>query len=234
MGTELCASAPFISIDDAICRVAALLAARNGDEWFGPLTIRQERIIAYYVTGLSSKPGSASIMPAMVTYSVAGQGWTRFSSDPALMAEIERALYQRDLYEEQSNAALDWLDGHGFNIDAQVISAEALARETAQDFTSTVVSSALRLITLPPVIGERTKSRPAAPTRQGKKSRRVQSALMDAGLHPDRKGKSFGKLSNIVICKIGGHKSTKQKAALKTMIKRLYSPKTNKHGTGAS
>ena len=143
MGTELCASAPFISIDDAICRVAALLAARNGDEWFGPLTIRQERIIAYYVTGLSSKPGSASIMPAMVTYSVAGQGWTRFSSDRALTAEIERALYQRDLYEEQSNAALDRLDGHGFNIDAQVISAEALARETAQDFTSTA-GAALR------------------------------------------------------------------------------------------
>jgi hypothetical protein len=62
-------------------------------------------------------------------------------SDPGLRAEVERALYQRDLYEEQREAALDWLASHDFDIDAQDIDGDALARFDRSEFDRRLASA---------------------------------------------------------------------------------------------
>lgn len=133
MGTQPPASADFVSMDEAVCRVAAAIAAGNGDEWLGPLTARQRKLIAYYVNG-STGQEPASIMPGMITFTRGG--WAKYPLDPALTAEVDRALYQQNLYEGQCEGALDWLEGHGFEIRAESISGQALAREMAMDFPS--------------------------------------------------------------------------------------------------
>lgn len=97
-----------ISPDEALRLVAAAIAARDQVEWLGPLNGHQERLISYYVEGNSG----SSIRRSHVTYCVSGQNWAKRPSDPKLVSEIERAIYQRDLYEEQCDGANDWLDSH--------------------------------------------------------------------------------------------------------------------------
>lgn len=117
-----------ISIDEAVRRTAEATAVSDGDEWLGPPTARQFRLIARYIDG-ASKPQPYSIMPSNMSFVVGGQRWAKYPADPALLAEVERALYQRDLYEEQREVALDRLVSHDFDIDAQDIDGDALERE---------------------------------------------------------------------------------------------------------
>lgn len=113
-----------ISIDEAVRRIAVASVARNGDEWLGPPTARQLRLIARYVDGTLA-PQPYSIMPGFV---VGGQHWAKCPADPGLRAEVERALYQRDLYAEQCECALEWLEGRGIDVNAQYVKTDVLLR----------------------------------------------------------------------------------------------------------
>lgn len=137
MGTKPPALVGIVKMEDAVRCVAGIIAASRGDESHGPLTLRQERLIKYYVRG-STGGQPASIMPSMITYSASGQTWAKYPSDPALRAEVEKALYQRDLWQEQREDALDWLESHGYKIEAQVLDGNALARDMGTDFAPSV------------------------------------------------------------------------------------------------
>jgi hypothetical protein len=66
------------------------------------------------------------------------------------------------------------------------------------------------------------QSVPVVAQKPREKSLRVQRVLADAGYYPDRKGKTFGQLRDIVIRNIGGYESPREKGNLKRMIQRLY------------
>jgi hypothetical protein len=164
-----------ISIDEAIRRIAAASAASNGDEWLGPPTARQLRLIARHIDG-SSKPEPASIMPSRMSFVVSGQRWTKYPADPALVAEVERALYQRDLYEDQCEAALDWLVSHGFDTDAQDIDGDVLERELRKH------GDAVPEIVATPVGGAAAAKQAWTP-KPGKTLTATEAAVLDALNH---------------------------------------------------
>jgi hypothetical protein len=126
-----------VSMNEAVGRVGAAI---YGAQWIGALTERERWLIARYVDG-SSKPQASSIVSGMVSYTVGGHRWAELPVDPALVAEVERALDRRDWHEVQCERAFDWLESHSFDVDAQSIAGEALAREMAKDFSSKGVGS---------------------------------------------------------------------------------------------
>jgi hypothetical protein len=131
-----------LPVDEAVRLVAAAVAKRDGDEYLGPLTARQVRLIAYYVTG-STEPNS--ILPSHITFpGFSGrQPWANPPTDPTLTAEVEWALYQRKLYDDQCEDALDWLNDHGFDADEQFIGRERLTQEMEKAFPSRDNSKAM-------------------------------------------------------------------------------------------
>jgi hypothetical protein len=124
-----------ISIEEAAHMLAAAIAFHEGDEWLGPITRRQERMLEHWVDPQIGNVPPA-IMPAMISFpsTAGGQKWARSSpSDPALRVEVEQAMYQRDLYEKQHKDALAWLEHQGFDTDAEWICRAALAQKMAED-----------------------------------------------------------------------------------------------------
>jgi hypothetical protein len=130
-----------LPIGKAVRQVAAAIAARDGDDFLGPLTKRQRRIIAYYGAMPEKRYGPcsivSSIVPGTIKISQGGVNWTRYPSDPELRTEVQRALCQRDLYEEQCKEAFDWLAGHDFDIDAESVDSEVFAQVMAKAFPFT-------------------------------------------------------------------------------------------------
>jgi hypothetical protein len=128
-------AAGLVSMDKAVGRVGATI---YGAEWIGALTQRGRWLIERYVDGL---PQPSSIMRAQVSYSYGGRTWATIPSDPALAAEVERACDRREWHDAQCASALDWLETHGFDVDAEVVSGETLAREMTKDFQSKVTAA---------------------------------------------------------------------------------------------
>jgi len=121
-----------ISTKEAAARVGAAI---YGDDWIGTLPIREKWLIERYIKGVRSSSPS-SLLPSSVTYSIAGRIWAEYPSDPALVAEVERARDRRDWMDEQQDSARDWLESHGFDIDGEIIDAEALATALEDAFPS--------------------------------------------------------------------------------------------------
>ena len=124
-----------ISLDEAVERVAQTIAAADGDEWLGPLNGRQRNLIAYYIDGADFRKNElASIMPSGISYmsTMGGETWKRYPTDSQLRGEIERALYQRDLYDDQRREAFGWLEDHGFHIEAQSVDCKILDEELSK------------------------------------------------------------------------------------------------------
>jgi hypothetical protein len=162
-----------LSLHEAVRRVAAAIAARDGDEFLGPLTRHQERIIAYHIVdgfAPNETNGPTSIIPGRITYSMGGINWVIYPSDPNRRAEVEKALYRRTIYEDQREAALDWLDDHGFDVGAQFIDGAALAQRFEEAFgphqnSNQAPSHEVRGAPLEPVdVGEKSVTMLPAPS----------------------------------------------------------------------
>ena len=63
-----------------------------------------------------------------------------------------------------------------------------------------------------------TQSMPIVAQKPREKSLRVQRVLAVAGYYPDRKGKTFGQLRDIVIKNFGGYELSREKGNLKKLI----------------
>lgn len=111
-----------ISIDDAARRVGR---AMFGDEWINTITPREIWLIERYVEGRSRGEGS-SILSRSVVWEMGGRRWSEYPSDPALVAEVERARDKRDWSKDQWAQARDWLEEHGFDLDAADIDQRTL------------------------------------------------------------------------------------------------------------
>ena len=119
-----------VSIDDA-ARVVG--QAIFGDDWVGAITTRETWLIERYLKGL--RPGStSSILPLRASYIIGGRHWAEYPSDPALVAEIERARDRDDWCNHQREQVLGWLEDHGFDTDADVVDRGALEAAIAKAF----------------------------------------------------------------------------------------------------
>jgi hypothetical protein len=124
-----------ISIQAAVLRVAQWLARRSGKEWPGVPTSRQIGLIEHY-DGLSDRlsffPTSepASIMPGQITYFSTDRNHRKNRpSSQALLEELERAEYHWALYWRCCDKAWDWLNDHDYDLDAETVDADRLARD---------------------------------------------------------------------------------------------------------
>jgi len=120
-----------IDTADAARRVGAVM---YGDEWISDITEREKYLITRYVEGYR---GFTVAPPKFV---VRGRDWVEYPSDPALVAEVERARDRRDWREHQLAEAYDWLDDHNFH--HAPIDSCALARELRRCFSQVSVAPA--------------------------------------------------------------------------------------------
>jgi predicted GNAT family acetyltransferase len=116
-----------ISVDDAARRVGQTMFA---DQWINTLTPRETWLIERYVEGRGGSDEPMSILPGLTSYVGGWRSWSERPSDPALVAEVERARDKRDWCEAQWAQAFEWLEGHGFadDIDEDALE-EAIAKQ---------------------------------------------------------------------------------------------------------
>jgi hypothetical protein len=103
-----------LSIDNAARRVGE---AMFGDDWIDQITKREKWLIDRYVEGRGTQAPS-SIFPGRITYVGHGRSWVELPRDPALVAEVDRARDRRDWCDQQWALAFDWLEEHGFDLEA--------------------------------------------------------------------------------------------------------------------
>jgi hypothetical protein len=96
-----------------------------GDQWIETITQRETWLIERYVEGRGAQ-GASSIISSRIVWEVAGRRWVEYPSDPALVAEVERARDRRDWRQHQWSRAFDWLGDHSFDLDAADIDQGAL------------------------------------------------------------------------------------------------------------
>ena len=65
-----------------------------------------------------------------------GRRWSEFPSDPALVAEVERARDRRDWSKDQWAQALDWLEEQDFDLDAADIDQDTLEAAIAKQWVA--------------------------------------------------------------------------------------------------
>jgi hypothetical protein len=118
-----------VSIDDAARLVGR---ATFGDDWVSAITKREKWLLRRYVEGLGG-PSPSSILGGP-TWVIGGRRWAEYPSDPALVAETERARDRDDWRNDQWEQALDWLEDHGFDTDAAVVDRSALEAAIAKSF----------------------------------------------------------------------------------------------------
>ena len=68
----------------------------------------------------------SSVVSSRTSWVVGGSRWAEYPSDPALVAEAERARDRDDWCNDQREQALGWLQDHGFDADADAIDRDAL------------------------------------------------------------------------------------------------------------
>jgi hypothetical protein len=124
-----------ISIQAAVLRVAEWLARRSGKEWPGVPTARQISLIEHY-NDLSerrfffSTNEPASIMPGQITYFSTDRNHRKNRpSSQSLLEELERAEYHWAQYWRCCDEAWDWLSEHGYDLDAETVDTDRLARD---------------------------------------------------------------------------------------------------------
>jgi hypothetical protein len=126
-----------ISIDEAVKRVGRAI---YGDDWISSFTKREEWLVEHYIDGRTHSGAQASTMPGRTTYSVAG--WAEYPWESALLAEVTKARDRRNWSKEQEDEVFDWLEGHGFDVEAASFDHDALLGELEKDFPSTPAMSA--------------------------------------------------------------------------------------------
>ena len=107
--------------------------AMFGDDWVGAITKRERWLLKRYVEGLGD-PSTSSILRGGTSWVIGGRPWAEYPSDPALVAETERAGDRNDWCNDQWEQALDWLQDHGFDTDADVVDRAALEAAMAKAF----------------------------------------------------------------------------------------------------
>jgi hypothetical protein len=129
--------------DDAIERVGRRL---YGGDWIGELTKRERWLIERYIEGGVRRNRSSVIRPVTTSYIISGRNWADVPGDPALMAEADRACDRRDWMDAQFEAACDWLEEQGFDLDSDQIDQGRFERAFAAGFNAGgVVAQSARL-----------------------------------------------------------------------------------------
>ena len=123
-----------VSIEDAVCLVGRAIF---GDDWVGAITRRERWLLERYVEGLGGR-GPSSIVSGGTSWIFGGRRWAEYPSDPALVAETERARDRHDWCNDQQEQALGWLEDHGFDTDADAIDRGALEAAIAKAFPQSV------------------------------------------------------------------------------------------------
>jgi hypothetical protein len=130
VGARMSDAKRLLSLHNATTRVGKVLF---GEEWIGGLTSREIWLIERYVTGTRS-----SVAPGNMTYSWGGRKWVEFPISPGLREEVElardRQEYLKSRYKElkgQLTHVCKWLTEHGFNVNDDTISGEALEQALA-------------------------------------------------------------------------------------------------------
>ena len=119
-----------VSIDDAARLVGQAIF---GDDWVGAITRRERWLLERYVEARRA-PSPSSILAGQITYTMGGRRWAEYPSDPALVAETERARDRDDWRNDQREQSLDWLENHDFDTDADVVDRVALEAAMAKAF----------------------------------------------------------------------------------------------------
>jgi hypothetical protein len=109
--------------DDAIRQVGR---AMFGDHWIDAITARETWLIERYVEGRGRGRGAQSILPGMTSWEIGGRRWSQYPSDPALVAEVERAQDRSDWCDQQWQQAFRWLKDLSLNAAGHDVDRAAL------------------------------------------------------------------------------------------------------------
>jgi hypothetical protein len=121
-----------VSVDNASRRVSEALF---GNDWIDGITEREAWLIERYVEG-RGRQGARSTMPDMSSWIMGGRRWSEYPSDPALVAETEKARDRNDWCNDQWEKALDWLQDYGFDTTADTVDPGALEAALQKAFQS--------------------------------------------------------------------------------------------------
>lgn len=119
-----------VSIEDAARRVGHNIYVGS---WIEKITEREEFLIARYVKG-SSNFDQSSIVPPIVKHVQASRAMAEWPSEPMLREEVERARDRDDWCSDQWRKSFEWLENHGFDLDAEFVEDGALTGEIAKNF----------------------------------------------------------------------------------------------------